>query len=168
MARMALAALALGLVVAAGGCAQNATIGDAGEKAGVFFGDVGITGHGNTLTIQRGSRVWKLSIIGDNNRVTVEEDVTLNRIEFWGNGNVVSVPDYLVFRTTEVGSNQIIRRPTAGRPADWGEGQPMGELPPVRTLPPPQPRPEPRPEPPPREERIFMPPPAPEGEPPLK
>ena len=102
--------LMLGLLAYTAGCAQNARLGNSGQWTGQYFGDVGVVGHGNTLLIQRGSRVWKLSIQGDNNFVTVEEGVTLNRIEFWGNGNTVSIPENLMIRETEIGGNQVIRR----------------------------------------------------------
>ncbi len=157
MKKILLGVAVIGLLVGSMGCAQNGMVGSNGVKAGVYYGGVGITGHNNNLTIQRGSRVWKLSIIGNGNTATVEDEVTLNAIEFWGHDNIVNVPDNLVFRVTELGGNQIVRRP-AGKHGDLdympGEILPP-ELPrPVRRAapPPPQPAPEPAPMPPPKEE----------------
>lgn len=112
MARVILlSALATGLVLASTGCAPNPLVGNSMVMSQQYFGDVGITGHGNNLTVLPGSRLHKLSLIGDNNTVTLQDDVTVWKIEFWGKGNTVSVPEYLSVRTNDVGANQIIRRP---------------------------------------------------------
>ncbi len=164
MKRIVLGTWMLGLLWASTGCATNAVVGNSSVRAAQFYGDLGITGRGNNVTIQRGSRIWKLSIIGDNNTATVEEGVTLNRIEFWGNGNVVSVPENLLFRATEVGGNQIIRRPLTHVVAE--EPMPLEPLPqlPERRQPMPPPAPVPvETVPPPK---AYVPPPA--AEPPLK
>jgi len=108
--------LMAGLVTAGMGCAVNPIVAHGSVTANQYFGDVGITGNGNSTTILRGSKVSKLSIIGDNNTVTVEDDVTIYRIEFWGKGNSVSIPETLSVRCNNVGNNQIIRRPVAVRP----------------------------------------------------
>jgi hypothetical protein len=103
--------LTAGLVLATAGCASNAIVGTGVVRSGLYFGNVGVTGHGSSVTILHGSKVPKLSIIGNNTTVTVEDGVVLHRIEFWGKGNTVSIPENLIVRTTEVGANQIIRRP---------------------------------------------------------
>jgi hypothetical protein len=110
MRTLLIVALSAGLLVAGTGCASNPIVGQASQRSEQYFGDVGITGHGNSLTILPGSRILKLSIIGNDNTITVEDNVTIYRIEFWGKNNTISIPDYLSIRTNDVGSNQIIRR----------------------------------------------------------
>jgi len=163
MKRIVLGTWMLGLLWATTGCATNSIVGNGSVKAAVFSGDVGISGRGNNVTIQRGSRVWKLAVIGDNNTATLEEGVTLNQIEFWGNGNVVSLPENLIFRATEVGGNQIIRRPLSKAVVE--EPMPLAPLPPLpeRRV---APRPAPAPVAPAPAPKEYLPPPA--EEPPLK
>ncbi len=112
-------ALAIGLLVASTGCAPTPRVGNGITATERVFGDYGITGHNNNLTVVRGSKITKLSIIGDNNTINVEDGVTLYRIEFWGKNNTVIVPDtQFIYRTTEVGANQIIRRPHQPLPGE--------------------------------------------------
>lgn len=112
MRTMLLSGLVMGLLAASTGCAPTPRVGNSITANEQVFGDYGITGNGCNFTIVQGSKVTKLSIIGDNNTVNVQDGVTLYRIEFWGKGNTVIVPDtQFIYRVTEVGSNQIIRRP---------------------------------------------------------
>ena len=130
---MVLCALATGLVLANTGCAPNPIVGSNMVMTQQYFGDFGVTGHGNNITILPGSRLHKLSIIGDNNTLTVQDDVTIWKIEFWGKGNTVSVPEYLSVRSNDVGANQIIRRPYTPVPLPR-----TTEPPPAYTPPPPE------------------------------
>ncbi len=115
--KQALFGLAVVIGVAGIGCAVNPSVGTGIVAAQKYFGDVGIDGNGQNVTVLKGSRVTKLSIIGNNNTVTVEEGAAVYRIEFWGSGNTVMIPDNLwVLRTNNVGRNQIIRRPTSAPP----------------------------------------------------
>jgi hypothetical protein len=107
---MILSVIALGLCLGSLGCAHNAIVADGISRTDTYYGDVGVTGDGTTVTIQKYSKVSKLSLLGNNNMVTVEEGAVVRRIEFWGKGNTVSLPEGLFVRTTEVGQNQIIRR----------------------------------------------------------
>ena len=103
------------------GCATNPIVGSAGNQAGRFTGDVGISGNGTTLTIQSGSQVPKLSIIGDACTVNVEDGATVGRIEFWGNGNTVTIPDDLNVMTAAMGTNKVVRRPPGQHAPAHGE-----------------------------------------------
>jgi hypothetical protein len=149
MARvMLLSALAAGLALVNMGCAPNPMVGHNMVMSQQYFGDVGITGHGNNLTVLPGSRLHKLSLIGDNNTITLQDDVTVWKIEFWGKGNTVSVPEYLSVRTNDVGANQIIRRPYTSapmprtmEPAPAYNPPPAGNQTPARVEPKPQPKP---------------------------
>jgi hypothetical protein len=118
MRRIAGIAVAAGGLVIASGCATNASVGHARTVSGQYFDSVGITGHGDTLTIERGSKVPKLSIIGDNSNVTVEDGAHVGRIELWGNGNTISLPGNLVVYVTQVGTNTIIHRPQQSAPKE--------------------------------------------------
>lgn len=163
--------LASGMIAALAllsGCAHHIVDGN-GSVINMEFpgGNVGVTGSDNTITIARGSRVWKLSIIADNNNITVEDGVTVNAIEFIGKGNVVNIPDNLLPRVTEIGNNQIIRRPAQRRSTDVY--LPAEPLPPLETTaPPPASRAEPRPEPPQPKPGVEPPPPTEMEEPPPK
>ena len=120
MKTVLLSVVMTGLVVAATGCAYNSIMGNGIVRADQYFGDVGLTGDNHNVTIVRGSRVNKLSILGDDCSVTVQNGVALCKIEFWGTGNTISLPEGLLVRTTEVGMNQIIRRPRRARePGRW-------------------------------------------------
>ncbi len=95
------------------GCAYNALVGHRVSRSGVFYGELGITGNLNELTIERESRMSKLSLLGDGNKVFIQDDVRLPRIEFWGSNNEISVPDYMYdgIRTNNVGKfNSIVKR----------------------------------------------------------
>lgn len=121
MRRLLLGVLLATLLVSVPGCARGLKImGHGVSRSTQAFGDVGITGNDCDLTLVRGSRVIKLSVIGDNNNITVEEGAVVNKVEFWGHGNVVSIPEYLRLRSDEMGTNQIIRRPRERRvTGDW-------------------------------------------------
>ena len=110
MKRMTCAVLALGMLSFSVGCAANSIVGQASQKTGRYSGDVGITGNGTHLTIQRGSTVPTLSIIGDNCTVTVENGAEVGKIEFWGNNSTVSIPSDLVVWVSQVGTNSLVRR----------------------------------------------------------
>lgn len=137
MKRIIFGALAIGLALAATGCANNPVWGSGGVRSDQFFGDVGIFGSGKEVTILRGSIVQKLSFLGHNNKITVQDGVSVSKIEFWGKGNTVSIPETLIVRTAEVGDNQIIRRPREVQPrgAARQDGTFAPELPPVEPLP---------------------------------
>lgn len=112
MNRIVIAALTIGLLVVTG-CAHNAIITHNSARVDEFYGDLGITGDGNNITVRRLSRINKISFIGCENTVTVEEGALVNQIEFWGCDNVVYIPETLMVRLTEVGKrNQVIRRQT--------------------------------------------------------
>ncbi|MFQ5806034.1 MAG: hypothetical protein ACE5I3_06255 [Phycisphaerae bacterium] len=112
MTRTSLTTLAATMVLAATGCASNRIVGHNLKQVGRWYGELGITGHLNEITVQSRSRLTKLSIIGDANHVVVEDHATLGKIEIWGENNTVSVPGYLVVRSNQVGKGtRIIRRP---------------------------------------------------------
>lgn len=115
MARFVMSVFAMGLLVLAAGCAANAIVGNQATGVGPYYGDVGMVGHSQVVTISRGSRVSKLSIQGDNCNVTVDDDAIVGKIEFFGHGSTVSIPEDLVLRATQVGANTIIRRQRATR-----------------------------------------------------
>ena len=143
MRRILLAAGLTVLLLNTTGCATFKIIGNDIDRTATVFGDVGLTGDNIRLTVVPGSKIRKLSIIGDGCTVTIMEDVTLNKIEFWGMGNTVSIPDYLVVRSNEVGTNQIIRRvhETPAMP-EWSP-PPVLEEDPMLTAPPPAAAPRP-------------------------
>jgi len=118
MKKITCAVLILGMLAFSVGCAANSIVGQAGQKTGRYSGDVRITGNGTHLTIQRGSTVPKLSIVGDNCTVTVENGAELGRIEFWGNASSVSIPNDMVVWVSQVGTNSLVRRsPDQSSPA---------------------------------------------------
>jgi hypothetical protein len=112
MNRIVCTTLTSALLWIASGCANVSMVAHGSSRSGVWFGDVGIKGNGNNVTVLDKSRLTKLSIWGDENTVTVQDEVTLPYVQFYGNNNIVSVPDILMIRVTEVGNgNRIIRRP---------------------------------------------------------
>lgn len=111
MTRTALIAMATAALLAATGCSStNRIVGHNLTQTGHWYGELGITGDGNNITVQAGSRLTKLSVLGDGNAVTVEERCSLGKVELWGENNTVNVPDYLVVRIAQWGpANQIVR-----------------------------------------------------------
>ena len=121
MIRTSLIALAASLLLAATGCnSANRVVGHDLRQVGHWYGELGITGHLNQITVQSGSRLTRLSIIGDANHVVIEDQTTLGKIEVWGENNTISIPEQLVVRVNQVGKGtQIIRRPReTGTPAE--------------------------------------------------
>ncbi len=117
------AALAVALAALSGcGGPSNRIVGNRLERSGQWFGDLGVTGHLNKVTIENGSRIRKLSIVGNANEVALQDDVTCGKIEVWGADNVVIVPDDLILRDNQVGHRSRIVR----RPANWK--QPVGTI----------------------------------------
>lgn len=109
----------MGLLLGAAGCAHNSIVGDGAVRTDQFFGDVGIASDDTDVTILRGSKVPKLSLLGSDNKVTVQDGVWISKIEFWGKRNVVSLPEGMTYSTTHVGTdNQILRRPRERRPIE--------------------------------------------------
>ncbi|MBK9120933.1 MAG: hypothetical protein IPM18_15235 [Phycisphaerales bacterium] len=93
------------------GCASNSIVGHAGQHKGRFNGDVGISGNGNTVIIEKGSNVPKLSVVGDASTVFVEDGAVVWKIEFFGNGNTVSIVEDLDVSVAALGTNKVVRRP---------------------------------------------------------
>ncbi len=115
MRTFAILAWTAGLLVFTAGCAVNSIVGHGAMGVGPYFGNVGMVGHNQTVTISRGSKVPKLSIQGNNCNVTVEDDAWVGKVEFLGNGNTVSIPADLLIGCTQIGANTIIRRPPMRR-----------------------------------------------------
>ncbi len=102
----------LGTLVGLAGCATNATVARGSERVGTYFGDLGITGNGNNVTVLGDSRLRKVSFIGDNNVVNVADRATIAHIEFFGKNNTITIPASLMVRMTEWGrGNTVVRRP---------------------------------------------------------
>lgn len=100
------------LTVACGCASSNRIVGHNMTEVGDWYGELGISGDLNEVTVLHGSRVRKLSILGDGNTVRVEEGVTLPKVEIWGGRNTVFVPQYLLVRVSQVGNaNQVVRYP---------------------------------------------------------
>jgi hypothetical protein len=119
MNRAALIAMSVTALLAATGCSStNRIVGHNLTQTGHWYGELGITGDNNHITIETGSRLTKLSVLGDGNAVTVEDRCSLGKIELWGENNTVNIPDYIVVRIAQVGpDNQIVRhRPGTARP----------------------------------------------------
>lgn len=115
--KVLIVASALCLLSAFGCNSTNRLVGHYLNETGHWYGELGITGNINNVTVQTGSTLNKLSIIGDGNKVDVQERVTLGKIEIWGEGNTVTIPDYLVVRVAAFGQgNEIIRRSPQGEP----------------------------------------------------
>jgi hypothetical protein len=111
MYRTALIAVGIAALVAATGCSStNRIVGHNLTQTGHWYGELGITGDGNRITVESGSRLTKLSLLGDGNTVSVEDGCSLGKIEIWGGGNTVNIPDYLVVRVAQWGQhNQVFR-----------------------------------------------------------
>lgn len=96
---------------------DNRLVGNRMTRGDQWYGEFGILGHSNDVTIQRGSRITILKIAGDGNGVTVEDGVSCAKIEIWGSQNTVSVPETLVVRDSIFGQkNRIVRRPPPPAP----------------------------------------------------
>jgi len=144
MSNKALGVVAVIVLAAAGGCASsNRIAANKLTQTGSWYGELGIAGYLNDITVDSRSRLTKLSILGDANKVTVEDGATLGKVEIWGDDNTISIPEHLVIRVNEVGDgNKIVRRPAAPRKLA-AEPLPMPAAPvvqrPVEPAPPPEP-----------------------------
>lgn len=107
-----------GAILALCGCAGNSVIAHKTTRAAKWYGDVGITGHQNVLTIEKNSLVFELSIMGDNNEVIVEDGASLAKIEIWGSNNTVTLPDGMHPKYRSVGDNNKVQN----RVAPWRTG----------------------------------------------
>lgn len=116
MSRITSIVLGTAALLAVTGCSStNRIVGHNLTQAGHWYGELGITGDGNNITVESGSRLTKLSVLGSGNRVTMEERCSLGKIELWGENNTVHLPDYLVVRITQWGeANQIVRHGPEG------------------------------------------------------
>lgn len=112
MMKNAILACATVAVLLSVGCTSTQRIAQSnGSLEAKYFGELGITGHVNTVRVQSGSKLDKLSIIGDGNKVFVDEHVILAKIEIWGGSNEVSIPNSLIVREYIVGmGSTIVRR----------------------------------------------------------
>jgi hypothetical protein len=113
--RLTLVAL-LGLSTLAG-CASNRIVGNKIVRSSRWYGELGITGHLNEITIETGSNLTKLSVIGNYNNVHVLDGVPLGKIEIWGQQNKVYIPMGLTIRDNIVGHGSEIIRTTPGEQA---------------------------------------------------
>ena len=113
MKALTIGALTAGLLLFSTGCAHNSIMASNVVRVGNFFGDLGVKGDGNDVTVMRASRLRKISLWGDNNTITVEDGATIGHVEFFGLQNTVSISDNLIVRLSEIGrGNQLIRRQT--------------------------------------------------------
>jgi hypothetical protein len=112
MKNTALIAASVLLLGSVFGCSStNRVVGHSLTQTGHWYGELGITGHLNNITVQSGSTLNLLSIIGDGNKVDIADGCTLGKIELWGEYNIVTIPGHIVLRVAEVGrGNKIIRR----------------------------------------------------------
>lgn len=108
---MHLAVTLAALILPMTGClSSNRIVGNNIVQAGDWYGELGIVGHLNQITIQAPSDLTKLSIIGDANIVHVEPHVTLGKVEVWGQRNKIYIPARLIVRTHIIGDgSEIIR-----------------------------------------------------------
>ena len=111
------------------GCATNPVVGHGTSQTGRYRGDVGITGNGTELTIQAGSNVSKLSIVGDACIVNLEDGGVVRRIEFWGTANTVTIPEKFNPIIASVGVTKVEHRPAGEALAKHGQAatSPAGE-----------------------------------------
>jgi hypothetical protein len=140
MTKTSLVALVAATLLAGTGCtAANRIVGKNLTQVGQWYGELGISGHLNRITVQPPSQLTKLSIIGDANEVMIEDHVSLGKIEIWGANNTVSIPAQLVVRVNQVGDgSRVIRRPaevetapgTASEAVAEPVPEPTGETPP--------------------------------------
>lgn len=94
------------------GCAGNSMISHKTVRSARWYGDVGITGHQNIVTIEKESLVFELSIMGDNNEITVEDGASLAKIEIWGSSNTISLPAGMHPKYRNIGdNNKVTNRP---------------------------------------------------------
>lgn len=124
MIKNAFLACAAVTVLLSVGCTSTQRIAQSGGNySDKYFGELGITGHVNTVRVLAGSKLDKLSIIGDGNKVFVEDHVILGKVEIWGGNDEVSIPKSLIIREYIVGhGSAIVRRdpvipPLAPQPA---------------------------------------------------
>lgn len=123
IARLA-ATIGLGaLLVGLTGCwANNRIVGHNIVQAGDWYGELGITGHLNQITIRPPSSLHRLSVIGDANIVHVLPHVTLGKVEVWGQNNKIYIPARLVIRSHVVGAgSEVVRLEPGQTPQMRGE-----------------------------------------------
>jgi hypothetical protein len=113
-----LAASLLGVVLLTSGCTgrwkTNPIVNPRGSvEARRYYGNVGIEGNGNNVTMQAGSNVPRLSIFGHNNQVVVEDGCTLFEVEIVGDGNIVNLPArHVLVRAKIWGKSSVTYRGT--------------------------------------------------------
>jgi hypothetical protein len=110
MQRTASLVLAIAFLVTAPGCVTSRLVGHDQTISRKFTNDVGVTGNRTNLTIEAGSKIPKLSIIGDDCQVAVEDGAHIARIEFWGNGSTVTIPAGLMVYISQAGTNTVVHR----------------------------------------------------------
>lgn len=109
MLRLGLIGLITAVAILSAGCAHTSITGSGGRYAYVLYGDVGITGEDNELTVKSGSEVHKLSIMGEDIRVIVEDGALLEKVEIVGEDNEVRYPAGMLIEYSELGeSNRMI------------------------------------------------------------
>ena len=137
MNKMLAATLILGIFVFAGCATGTSVVAHDTTRSGQFFGPCGITGNNNVVTVERWSRLTKLSIIGDGNQVVIEEGVRIPSIEVWGSDNTVSIPQGLIVKFTQIGHrNRLIERTGIDHALPGVEPYEPLELPPAHEPPP--------------------------------
>lgn len=125
-------ALAAALVLLSSGCvSSNRIVANRVVQSNTWYGELGITGVGNDITVQRGSDLTRLSIIGDFNRVRIEPRSTCGKIEIWGKECQVFVPAGMVIRKNVVGhGSEVVFYDPKAQPAGPGDDRPwIEELP---------------------------------------
>jgi hypothetical protein len=144
-ARQGWLTLTAGLLVCAGCASDNRIVGNRTIQGDTWYGDFGIVGHLNEVTVRTGSKLHKLKVAGDGNKVWVEDHVPLGKVEVWGANNELNVPETLYFVRSVWGKgNRIVTRPRGMtqaeflrnppityRPTDWtaAEPAPSGDVP---------------------------------------
>jgi len=109
--------VALLALVPLGGCVTgNRIVANKTVQSSRWYGELGITGHLNEITVQSGSNLTKLSIIGNFNTVHVMDHVRLGKVEIWGQDNKVYIPQGLLIRESIIGHGSEIVRVAPSEP----------------------------------------------------
>ena len=139
MRRIVLLVVPLGILSVLVGCAPGtSSVSHGTTPRARFYGDAGITGHNNVVTIDKWSRINKLSILGNANDVIVEDGVRVPLIEVWGSDNTISIPHGMIVQFRQVGSrNRLVERAPRVGEMPPATAMPIEELPPVPVYTPP-------------------------------
>lgn len=99
----------IALAIMLAGCNTTYLTSSGSRYSGVYYGELGLKGEDNELTLLDGTDLTKLSVMGKDNRVVVRPGANVMKVEIVGEDNRVECPAGMSVEYTEIGEDNELK-----------------------------------------------------------